>query len=300
MKLGICNSPIVKIYEKPGALSGVTDEMLYGWACRIMGEERDFYQIVTHYGYEGYVRKEDIVLIQHHDLTEREESEETKFVKRSAIDILTVPRVQGRILTTVYRGSLICVPKQPEGLDGWCRVILADGRSGYTRCIYLNDRLDTDLFLLAETKQEREKALESQMMLQRIVKEEKEGQFREAVVDTAKAYMSVQYRWGGKSFQGIDCSGLAFMSYYENGILIYRDAFIKEGFPVHQIPIEKVQKGDLLYFPGHVAIYIGEGAYLHATGHQGSAGVTTNSLRRQDQDFRQDLSEKLLAAGSIF
>lgn len=300
MKLGICNSPIVKIYEKPSALSSVTDEMLYGWGCRIMEEERDFYQIVTHYGYGGYARKEDIVLKEHHDLTERAESGETKFVKRSAIDILTVPRVQGRILATVYRGSLICVPKQPEGSDGWCRVTLADGRSGYTRRIYLKDRLDTDLFLLAETKQEREKALENQMMLQRIVKEGKAGQFREVVVDTAKAYMSVQYRWGGKSSQGIDCSGLAFMSYYENGILIYRDAFIKKGFPVHQIPMENVQKGDLLYFPGHVAIYIGEGRYLHATGHQESAGVTTNSLRRQDQDFRQDLSEKLLAAGSIF
>ena len=36
--------------------------------------------------------------------------------------------------------------------------------------------------------------------------------------------------------------------------------------------------GDLLYFPGHIAMYIGDGKYIHSTGKAGSGGVVINSL----------------------
>ena len=84
------------------------------------------------------------------------------------------------------------------------------------------------------------------------------------------------------------------------GIIIYRDAKIKEGFPVHEIPFSQIQPADLLYFPGHIALYLGNGKYIHSTGSPKSFGCVTNSLNPEDVDYRADLAESLLAVGSVF
>ena len=113
-------------------------------------------------------------------------------------------------------------------------------------------------------------------------------------------YRRTHYRWGGKSPLGIDCSGLVSMSYLLNGIVIWRDASIREGFPVHAIELKDAKAGDLLFFPGHVAMYMGNGRYIHSTGKAGSDGVTFNSLDPDAPDFRADLKEQLTGVGSIF
>ena len=99
---------------------------------------------------------------------------------------------------------------------------------------------------------------------------------------------------------GIDCSGLCLMSYYLNGITIYRDAAIKEGFPIKEILFSQIKEGDLLFFPGHVAMYIGNQRYIHSTLKTASDGVVLNSLNPKDKDYREDLPNKLIAVGSIF
>ena len=68
-----------------------------------------------------------------------------------------------------------------------------------------------------------------------------------------KKYLGTEYRWGGKSGRGIDCSGLVSSAYMQCGVLIYRDARIVEGWPMHQIPFADKKRGDALYFPGHIA-----------------------------------------------
>jgi cell wall-associated NlpC family hydrolase len=124
--------------------------------------------------------------------------------------------------------------------------------------------------------------------------------FRNQVVREAFNYCGTQYRWGGKTTMGIDCSGLTSMCYMLQGILIYRDAKIIAGFPVKDIPIKDRKKGDLLYFPGHIAMYIGRDRYIHSTAKKGSDGVVVNSLNPNDSDYREDLAKTLYAVGSIF
>ena len=99
---------------------------------------------------------------------------------------------------------------------------------------------------------------------------------------------------------GIDCSGLVFMAWRLNGVSLYRDAKIVEGYPVREIPRNALAPADLLFFPGHVALYLGEGRYLHSTARSGSCGVVVNSLDPADGSFRPDLAERLTAVGSVF
>ena len=99
---------------------------------------------------------------------------------------------------------------------------------------------------------------------------------------------------------GIDCSGLASMAYLLNGVVIWRDASIKEGFPLHEIPRERMKPGDLLFFPGHVAVYIGGGEFVHSTAFPGSDGVVLNCLDPGHPRYRLDLDKGMTAVGSLF
>lgn len=84
------------------------------------------------------------------------------------------------------------------------------------------------------------------------------------------------------------------------GVDMYRNADIKEGFCVHEIERKDMKKGDMLFFKGHVAMYIGDGKYIHSTSRAGSDGVVINSLCPCDPDYREDLANGVLAVGSIF
>ena len=79
-----------------------------------------------------------------------------------------------------------------------------------------------------------------------------------------------------------------------------RDAQILTEYPVKEISREQLKKGDLLFFPGHVAMYLGAEKYIHATGYVKTPYVTINSLQETDQDYRPDLAEKITGYGSIF
>jgi beta-lactamase class A len=78
------------------------------------------------------------------------------------------------------------------------------------------------------------------------------------------------------------------MAYMLNGLYIYRDAGIADGFPIREIPAEAARTGDLLFWDGHVALYLGDNRYIHSTGL--SSGVVINSLDPAARDFREDLA----------
>ena len=90
------------------------------------------------------------------------------------------------------------------------------------------------------------------------------------------------------------------MSYMLCGIMICRDASICEGFPVKEIPFENKKPGDLFYWPGHIAMYMGDDMFIHSTGKNGSDGVVINSLNPAHELYREDLAKSIKAVGSIF
>ena len=309
-RLGICTQPVTQLWERPEALEA-SDELLCGWIYAGLEEKNGFLRVRTHYGYEGWMDAKDF-----RPIPERYEDRKRLYtVSTHMADVLAEPRVQGRRMNTLFAGSLIETSEESCTEDDWIRVMLPDGREGWTRTHFLLPRRDGDGFLedgrlaeIAETSDSgqadekgsswpggQENALGQKM---------KESALRQEIADRALSFLGTQYRWGGKTAMGIDCSGLAFMSYLLCGILIYRDARIMPGFPVREIPMgnpaETAKKGDLLFFPGHVAVSLGEGRFVHATAYPGCGCVTVNSLNEKDQDYREDLKERLLAVGSVF
>lgn len=69
----------------------------------------------------------------------------------------------------------------------------------------------------------------------------------ESIIDYAKQFEGVRYKWGGTSKSGMDCSGLVFESFREYDIILPRISrdMAKKG---NKIKLKKVLKGDLLFF----------------------------------------------------
>jgi hypothetical protein len=271
---------IVSLREEPSRKSPLDDEVLYGMTVEVLeevpdasGSGEDWLHIRTEYNYEGYCKKEELIL---DDAKASEwETAPLRVVMRPYADVLDEPRVQGVCLKSVTRGGRVAFRGFVEDAPGWVKVRLADGREGYTREKYIGPYYAEPFT-------------------------EKRELFRDRLVETAKSYLGTQYRWGGKTPLGIDCSGLTGMCYLLCGVKIYRNAAIKDGYPVKEIPFEEKKPGDLLYFPGHIAMYMGDDRYIHSTGKNGSDGVVINSLNPEHEDFRQDLLDSLQCVGSIF
>lgn len=267
----IVNVPVCTLYTRPTRQCETADEVLYGMVVEILEQlEENWLRVRTHYRYEGYASAED--LITDPQTVEAWCSMPGKIIRhRNFGDVLSEPRVQGWRILGLPRGAEVKVCARPE--EDWQKVILADGTTGFLQTQILADPA-------------------------RAVDWKTEEQLRRALVDAAMAYRGTHYRWGGKTPGGIDCSGLTSMAYMLCGILIYRDARLAEGFPIREISLEDAKMGDLLYFPGHIAMYLGEGRYCHSTGT--SAGFAINSLHPEDPDYREDLHQNLTQVGSYF
>lgn len=272
MRYALVNTMIAPVMKEADFFSERVDELIYGMKIELLEHsEMDWYFIKTHYNYTGYVH---VSMIYINDEKFRWPNEFHKMVViQPFADILQRETIKSTILITVTKGSILCKVEEAD-VNGYVKVVLNEGDVGFIKENFISEY--------------------------EACKCEVENELRNRLVNTALSYYGTQYRWGGKTPQGIDCSGLCSMAYMLNGIIIYRDAKIMEGFPVKEIPISKVKMGDLLYLPGHIAMYIGNYNYVHATAKNGSDGVVINSLNPADDNYREDLALSLYAVGSIF
>ncbi len=94
--------------------------------------------------------------------------------------------------------------------------------------------------------------------------------FQKDIVDFAIGLLGIQYKFGGQSVGGMDCSAFVQKVYSMLGIELPRTARYQAQFGLF-VNRENLKPGDLLFFrtyarfPSHVGIYIGEGKMIHAS-----------------------------------
>lgn len=89
-------------------------------------------------------------------------------------------------------------------------------------------------------------------------------------VGVAKMFGDAPYYWGGKTVQGLDCSGLVQVALEACGIFSPRDADMQEtqlGRNLLINDLDGLRRGDLVFWKGHVGIMLGQKMLLHANGH---------------------------------
>ena len=124
-----------------------------------------------------------------------------------------------------------------------------------------------------------------------------------ALLAEATSHIGTPYVWGGASSDGLDCSGLIYHSFREAfGITLGRTTYDMqhEGEPVR---FDDLLPGDLLFFDRagdvyHVALYLGDGFYLHAP--QAGEDVKVASVDELAPSFaRRILEVRSLSEGEL-
>ena len=79
-------------------------------------------------------------------------------------------------------------------------------------------------------------------------------------------FKNIKYKWGGKSFKGIDCSALIQIFLNFNNKFCPRDAKDQVKFFKKNIRLKKIKKNDIIFWKGHVALALSDKKLIHAYG----------------------------------
>ena len=87
--------------------------------------------------------------------------------------------------------------------------------------------------------------------------------YKEKIFKRIKIFRNIKYKWGGKKFDGIDCSGLVQLFYKFNNLYCPRDTgpqfkFFKKFKPI--------KKNAIIFWKGHVAVCLSRKKLIHAYG----------------------------------
>jgi cell wall-associated NlpC family hydrolase len=90
-------------------------------------------------------------------------------------------------------------------------------------------------------------------------------------VDAAEQLVGTPYLWGGASAFGMDCSGLVQLAMLMAGRRVLRDSDMQAATLGERLEAKDgppaLERGDLVFWKGHVAIMVDAETVLHASGH---------------------------------
>jgi cell wall-associated NlpC family hydrolase len=120
-------------------------------------------------------------------------------------------------------------------------------------------------------------------------------------VTVAEAFLNVPYLWGGKTSLGLDCSGLVQVALQAAGIACPRDSDMQEQALGKPVSPAELQRGDLVFWQGHVAIARDGGTLVHANAHHMmvAAEPFAEAVARIEPDGAKVTSVKRLASSPI-
>ena len=99
------------------------------------------------------------------------------------------------------------------------------------------------------------------------------------IADFACKYIGYPYVAGGTSLtQGADCSGFVMAVFKEFGYSLPRSSYAQSGVG-KAVSYSEAQPGDIIYYGGHVGIYIGGGQIVHASTERTGIKITSATYR---------------------
>ncbi len=118
-------------------------------------------------------------------------------------------------------------------------------------------------------------------------------QYESNIVAVACAFLGTPYLWGGRTSIGLDCSAFVQLTYASCGLSVPRDTDMQESV-LDEVDdwsggAEDLLPGDLLFWKGHVAIWLGQDRLMHANATH--MAVTPGPLRDIIDHIKQATGE---------
>ena len=86
------------------------------------------------------------------------------------------------------------------------------------------------------------------------------------IFSNIKIFDGIKYKWGGKTFQGLDCSALVQLFINFNNKYCPRDAKNQIKYFKKNIKLAGIKKNNIIYWKGHVAVTLNSKKLIHAYG----------------------------------
>lgn len=247
------NVSVSSHYKEPSYASEVTCQGLLGERVEILEEAELFSRIRQADDYESWISSDQL---------HRGEPAggERLLVRDHFVRIYTHPSRESEGIKEAVLGCTLAAAGEE---DGWYRITLPDGTEGWAE----------------------------------------KGHFRpfpsysrESLVTLAREFLGYQYCWGGCSPKGFDCSGFVQTVFKVLGVSLPRDSWQQQRKNLLSTDFRDAEPADLLFFGKtpekvtHVAISLGNGRFIHASG-----WVRCNSLNEADDDFSPEHVERFIS-----
>ena len=262
---GLVNNSVIHLRKEPSSKTEMVSQVLLGRPIRILKEAEAKYLIQTPDGYLGWVNIPEVQPLSKEELEAYREMEKIIFTAQYGFAYSEADQASLPVADLVIGCMLPVLSATPE----FYQVQYPDGRLAWVK------------------KGEARRAMD--ILMQPVNKE--------GLVKTAMAFHGIPYLWGGTSSKAIDCSGLVTNVYFMNGIQLPRDAsqqtHLGRVISTEYNP-EGLETGDLLFFGRkatdeleeavtHVAMYLGEGEFIHSAGFR--ERVSVNSMDPEAENF---------------
>lgn len=280
---GVVHLSVANLRSRPGHSSELATQVLLGTLLDILYRRGGEYRVRTPEGYIAWIPTSAVTPMNADALNDWKSAEKIIIIEEFTNAYSQQDPTSQRVTDLVY-GNILAVQDQTEG---YYHVHYPDGRSAYV------DKHHAQT--LADWQQSRRATADN-------------------IIQSAKNMLGLPYLWGGTSVRGVDCSGFTKTSFFMNGYIIPRDASqqVHAGQTIDVLDddgaldttkaLNNLQPADLLFFAGgkannpnarvtHVALYIGNGEFIHAAG-----SVRINSMLSSAPNYDDFQTRTLVGA----
>jgi SH3-like domain-containing protein len=262
---GVVNNSVIHLRREPSSKKELITQARLGAPVRILKTEQGKSLIQVPDGYIGWVNSAEVHAVDREGLAAYREAEKVVYTAQYGL-AYSEPDAASMPVTDLVIGNILSKVSQERG---FYQVRYPDGRLGWVK---------------------RSEVVPAEEIFYNTT-------LKENLVQTALKFHGIPYLWGGTSSKNIDCSGLVSNIYFINGIQLPRDADMQALIGrelTTDFVSDELEPGDLLFFGrkasegekervSHVAMYIGDGAYIHSAGYR--ERVSINSMDNTRDNF---------------
>lgn len=272
----ITRHSVANLRSERGHSQELATQVLLGTPLRVLKKEKKWYFVQCPDGYLAWIHGGELVLKTAEELKSWKKSERVVFVGDYNHSYLSVENQE--VVGDLVNGNIL---QQLEvERSGFTKIVYPDGREAYVKS---NEVQNFDEYLNNNTLS------------------------FEQTLAAASQQIGKPYLWGGTSPKAMDCSGFTKTLYWQQGLIIPRDASqqVKAGIPVeYDDQLSGLEKGDLLFFGRfrddgsekitHVGLYVGNGRFIHSGSDNGAN--KEESLLPDTPDYAEHRRASLLRA----